>query len=109
MNHQRPVVKLHMHGAHAWCLQAKIPQAVKNRLKPWQLEGLLLMFDKIIVDHEAELRLKHIRDQREAAKVPSTLMWMFSVQLSRRRHHFNSSSMLVLGRRVHSCYFLLGQ
>lgn len=51
-------------------LQAIVPRKVREKLKPWQLEGLLHLFDTIILDHEADLRLRHLREQRTAAQVP---------------------------------------
>ena len=63
----------HVEHACACCLQAKIPKELKDQLKPWQLEGLLHMFDTIILDHEADLRIKNLQDQRAAAKVLSNL------------------------------------
>jgi SNF2 family DNA or RNA helicase len=48
-------------------LQAMVPKAVKDMLKPWQLEGLHHLFDTIILDHETEIRKQHLRDERSAA------------------------------------------
>ena len=66
---------MHRHGVNvcAWCLQARIPKILKDQLKPWQLEGLLHMFDTIILDHEADLRFKNLREQRIAAQVSPDL------------------------------------
>lgn len=49
-------------------MQAMIPRAVKDRLKPWQVEGLRHLFTTIILDHDSDLWRKH-RQETAAARL----------------------------------------
>lgn len=48
-------------------MQAMIPRRIKERLKPWQVDGLRHLFDTIILDHDSELWRKH-RQEVAAAR-----------------------------------------
>ena len=43
-------------------MQAMIPRAVKERLKPWQVDGVRHLFTTIILDHDSEMWQNHRKE-----------------------------------------------
>ena len=49
-----------------------VPRRVKERLKPWQVEGLKHLFETIILDHDSDLWRAHRREVAAARQALGT-------------------------------------
>lgn len=56
----------------AFLVQAKIPKGFKERLQPWQIDGVRHLFETIILDHDSEMWRKHQQEQAAARRAQGT-------------------------------------